>query len=546
MNVLAISGRHRDAAAAIAVDGRIVAATAEESLVRVPRIGYRQTGGFPWAAVRACLDRSGLEPGEISTVAIVGPPGREGSRGAQPLPLRPRDKAERGLAAGLADSTATRVPVLHAHAAQLAATSEAQPSVLLIVEPVVAGASGAFLLRGGELTLIGEITGLDQLTCAARRVARALGSDARDPFAALETIGRWSGSDFSEAIARTIGWKAPFGISVDRLALERIVEAAAAEDDQLSWTESPNVFVQERRRALAEGFCRGVVQLVADLGRRLCEGYHADRVGVSGSLFAAARLNALAQSALATAMDIAPVPEPVGLALGAALAGSNCPRRSIVGLSLGPEYSEEDIKKALENCRLDYVYEPDWQRLLHRISSLLQRGKTVGWFQGASDFGPRPLGGRCVVCDPSTRYARENLTVYLRHGSTEPLAVTMSQSAADECLSSPVPSPFMLMRAGVKQEFRDALRAAVDDGAVTVHTLSHSTAPPLSDLLAVHRARTGVPGLINLPLAGPHEPIACSPRDAVRTTYSSAIDALVAGRFLLMKDHWLLRSDVVS
>jgi carbamoyltransferase len=62
-------------------------------------------------------------------------------------------------------------------------------------------------------------------------------------------------------------------------------------------------------------------------------------------------------------------------------------------------------------------------------------------------------------------------------------------------------------------------------------------------LLEVHLARTGVPALIETNLAGPGEPVACTPRDAVRTVFSSAIDAVILGRFVLMKDYWLLRNN---
>ena len=78
--------------------------------------------------------------------------------------------------------------------------------------------------------------------------------------------------------------------------------------------------------------------------------------------------------------------------------------------------------------------------------------------------------------------------------------------------------------------------------AVRVHGVSRAQAPHLCDLLDLHHDATGTPGLIEANLAGPGEPVACSPRDAVRTVYSSAIDALVIGRFLLMKDYWLLRT----
>ena len=64
----------------------------------------------------------------------------------------------------------------------------------------------------------------------------------------------------------------------------------------------------------------------------------------------------------------------------------------------------------------------------------------------------------------------------------------------------------------------------------------------LCDLLETHQRQTGVPALIETNLCGPGEPVACSPRDAVKTMYSSPIDALIIGRFVLMKDYWLLRN----
>jgi len=126
----------------------------------------------------------------------------------------------------------------------------------------------------------------------------------------------------------------------------------------------------------------------------------------------------------------------------------------------------------------------------------------------------------------------------------EPLPVSFAPGRADQCLATPVRSPFMLLDAVVRTPWRDRVRAALDHRhELRLHTITADQAPELVDLLDVHFERAGVPGLINTTLSGPGEPIAGSPRDAVRTVYSSAIDALVIGRFLLMKDYWLLRSD---
>jgi carbamoyltransferase len=176
---------------------------------------------------------------------------------------------------------------------------------------------------------------------------------------------------------------------------------------------------------------------------------------------------------------------------------------------------------------------------------MLSRGMVIGWFQGPMVFGPRSLGTRSVLCDPSMRYARENVNEYLkRRPLDEPLPVSFVPQCADECLSTPVRSPFMLLDAAVKSRWRDKVRAALDHRhELRIHTIMAEQAPELMELLQTHFDRSGVPGLINTTLSGPGEPIACTPRDAVRTVYSSAIDALVIGRFLLMKDYWLLRSD---
>ena len=83
---------------------------------------------------------------------------------------------------------------------------------------------------------------------------------------------------------------------------------------------------------------------------------------------------------------------------------------------------------------------------------------------------------------------------------------------------------------------------AIGGHDVRVHGVRPVQAAELCQLLERHHARTGVPALIETNLCGPGEPVACTPRDAVRTVYSSPIDALIIGRFVLMKDYWLLRN----
>jgi carbamoyltransferase len=161
-------------------------------------------------------------------------------------------------------------------------------------------------------------------------------------------------------------------------------------------------------------------------------------------------------------------------------------------------------------------------------------------------FGPRALGTRSILCDPSSRYARHNVNEYLRQAPLdEPVPVVFAPSVASLCLMRPLSGRVAVMDAPVAAEWRDRLAGALDwRHFVRVHAVNPAQAFELCELLECHYRRTQVPALIETNLCGPGEPLACTPRDAVRTVYSSAIDVLVIGRFVLMKDHWLLRSDV--
>ena len=165
----------------------------------------------------------------------------------------------------------------------------------------------------------------------------------------------------------------------------------------------------------------------------------------------------------------------------------------------------------------------------------------MAWFQGPMDFGPRSLGSRSVLCDPSSRWARENINIFLRRRPlAEPIPLSIAPSMVD-CVGG-IQSPFMLVKATVEPAWRAQVVAALDDGSsCTVHTPAAATAPELTGLLEAHRSECGVPGLLNVPMEIFPGYLAETPTDAVRIAFSSAVDLLAIGRFLISKDYWLLR-----
>jgi predicted NodU family carbamoyl transferase len=532
MNVLGIAGRHRHAAVALAVDGAIAAAASEETYVRVPGVGYDQTGGFPSRAVEAVLARAGLTIADLDRLAIVDDAATDSTVDQGPA----LDDVPAAWRATIAALPVCKIDPVDADARLSAAVTQADDVLVFTVDPP---AVAAYKRTDGELRLRGRAGGVDRLVCAARSLARALGTSGANPFLALDRLSGRGESEFMGEMEDVLRWGAHGGVIVDQERLASLTHdlvGAAPTDDDL-WLM--NIKAQQRRSALAASFMDRLAAVVHDATRSLC----GERVCLGGALFASTRLNTSLVRLLGDGVTFAAIPESAGRAIGA-VAGAHG-ADGLAGLGLGATFTESEIKATLENCRLDYVYEPDWRRLLARVSRMLSRGMVIGWFHGPTVFGPRSLGTRSVLCDPSTVYARENVNEYLkRRPLDEPLPVSFVPERADECLATPVRSPFMLLDAVVKTPWRDRVRAALDHRhELRLHTITAEQAPELVDLLGVHFERAGIPGLINTTLSGPGEPIAGSPRDAVRTVYSSAIDALVIGRFLLMKDYWLLRSD---
>ena len=531
MKILGISGRYRDAAAALAVDGRVIAAASEDCFTRVPGIGYTQTGGFPAGAVDACLRSAGLAPGDVDELSIVEAEGHGAMDDAAP--------ARQALGA----ATVRPIDAVRADAIQAAASAESASAVLVCgAEP---GSMASFIRDGSEWRPGAPIAGGDRLLAAARLMARALGVSALNPYHSIDRLSLGGEPEFEREFAAAMQWDRAAGVMVDDARVSNLLgEVSGRQPGSLADAASLNVRLQAARRALAASFTCGLARVVHDAARSVSAGADLDRVAFGGAMFANARLNTELRRLAGDAVALAAVPEPAGRALGAALAATSGAADRLPGLALGPSFSDNDIKRTLDNCRLDYVYEPDWARVFVRISKMLAQGKVIGWFQGAMGFGPRAMGTRSILCDPSSRYARQNMNEYLRQVPLdEPLPVVFAPSSAAACLGRAT-TPALVFDAPVGAEWREKLVSALDwRHDVRVHAVGPAQAKELCELLDVHFGRTGVPALIETNLSGPGEPVACTPRDAVRTVYSSAIDALILGRFVLMKDYWLLRNN---
>jgi carbamoyltransferase len=544
MVVLGICGPERDAASALVVDGALVAAMTEAACVRMPRAGYAHQGGFPFASVEACLRRAEIAARDVHRVVWCDqdgttPPGEAGI--SQMAPLR---RWNGGGIIELTDATPMRVGRLHAHASQLRATL-ASPGPIVILDVEGRGQAAVFERNDHDVAVVRAIDHFSRVVQELNRSAAALGLTG-DALTGLEDLASDGQPVYANALGRGLWYEPGAGVEREgRILASVYADADADAGGRLAERAPLHMQGRTTRANLAASVIALIGRIACDIATDVAEAHGVEAIGLGGSLFNHHEVLDRIQTSLGGRAQIAPMPATVGLAIGAAIAGSTeGPVALPFGLSVGAQFTEPDVKAALDGAHLDYVYEPAWDRVHARASRLLARGKLVAWFQGAMDFGTRSLGGRSILCDPSGRYARENVNRYLQQREDDlPPPLVMTADVARECLEQTRCSPFGQSSAIVRAEFRAQLQAGLSaSGRCRVQTLPEERPSRIRDLLIVHRTRTRVPALLQVELCGPGEPVACTPRDALRTTYSSPIDALFIERFVLMKDYWLLRS----
>jgi carbamoyltransferase len=202
---------------------------------------------------------------------------------------------------------------------------------------------------------------------------------------------------------------------------------------------------------------------------------------------------------------------------------------------LGPEYSDEEIEKFLYWAKLPY------RRLDHvaeEVADLLVEDKIIGWFQGRMEFGPRALGGRSIIASPIHASMQARLNEIKDREDFRPVAPVVLEEEAEYWFENARVSPFMLFVfdvIGDKSERIPAVRHV--DGTARVQTINRSQNSAYYDLLKAFKAKTGVPVLINTSFNTRGEPIVCSPRDAIECFWTSPLDALVIGSYLLEKNN---------
>lgn len=199
--------------------------------------------------------------------------------------------------------------------------------------------------------------------------------------------------------------------------------------------------------------------------------------------------------------------------------------------TVGPDGSPRQA--ALRIDRLDEA------ALLQQAVAQLEKGAVLGWFQGRMEFGPRALGHRSILCDPRRPDMKDVLNRRIKHREPfRPFAPAVRLERVGDWFERGTPSPAMLLIDRVRRERRAQVPAITHhDGTGRLQTVSADTSPLFHRLLCAFEQRTGVPILLNTSF-NEHEPIVCTPLDALRCFEKTRMDVLVLGPFYVEPDAW--------
>ena len=521
MIIIGLGGLLGDAACAVLVDGALKAAVEESKITRTPR-----RDGIPREAVDQCLRLANLNPTQVDCVALARP-FAQGPESALHLALRHYfPNAE--------------IAVLEHHLGHAASAFFASPfeaATVLTLDHAGDFRCGArWRASGHQLQVEREWYYPDSLGRLYGAVTELLGFTAHSDEHKVQWLSCSGDDRFVVLFREIVSESARIDISFFDGSRTSRGGFGPAFFARLSLSDGADV-----PAALAPSIARGLQRVVeervismAGTGENLC---------IAGGLFYNALLvEALERSGRWKNVFVQPAAGNPGTAIGAALYAwhqrqPEAPRGAPLSLLLGPEYGLEDIKKVLENCKLRFRFLRSTDDLLTSTVAMLGERKIVAWMQGRMEFGPRALGNRSILASPLDPYSTENLNVFIKH--REPFrkfAASVPAELAAEYFDAG-PNAHNLATVGrVKPKHRKTFAAAIlGDNIVRVHSVVESDNPLYHRLLLQAGKATGLPVLYNTSFNLFGDPLVSTPRDAVRSFYSSGIDALFAGNFLVEK-----------
>jgi carbamoyltransferase len=540
VRILGINSVFHDPAAALVVDGQVVAAAEEERFSRrkhgkrpVPFSAWEQ----PAHAARWCLKRAGLRPADIDLVgfsfdpSLARPAGELGLDDPwDSLRVTYAGQAPAFLAEelpGLDTARARFVPHHVAHAASAGLAAGPADCAVLVCDG--RGERDSFLAGRYRAGTLEKLSG--------QALPHSLGLMYES---LTEHLGFLRSSDEYKVMALASYGKPRF---LDQVRDKVAADGGGFRTDPVDWAElaprrEPDEPWTAQHADLAASVQRRLEEVLLDLARWI----HGEAGDTVLAMAGGTALNCVANSVLARhgpfgRIWVQPAAGDAGTALGAALhlaARAAEPRWVMTDAGLGRGFSDGQIETALRTARVPFERPAD---IADAAAEVLAGDGVVAWFQGRSEYGPRALGHRSLLAHPGRRANLARLNDVKGREQFRPVApMVLADRAAAIFAGGPLPSPYMLFVHEVAAAWQDRIPAVVHvDGTARVQTVDPAAQPLSAALLAAFERRTGLPVLVNTSLNTAGRPMVDDIRDALECFGSTPVDLLAIGPFAVRR-----------
>ena len=573
--ILGLNAYHGDAAAALVVDGELVAAAEEERFSRVKHVA-----GFPALAARWCLSEAGLAPDQLDHLAVSRDPR---ANAAQKLLRTVRFGASpRYLVARLQNAAKIR-DVKTAFAESLGIADDTLRAKVHNVEHHQAHVASAFFVSPFEEAAILSVDGFGDFCSTMTAVGRGNSFEVRERVLFPHSLGmfygaltQWLGFPHYGDEGKVMGL-APYGDPSEHLeAMRDIVRISGdlfelnldyfvhhEQGVDMTWDKgSPTIgrLYSDKLAALigparepgseltvhhenvAAAMQVRLEEVYLHMVNRLHEATGMTNLCLAGGV----ALNAVANGRIRpeTGFDglyVQPAAGDSGTAVGAAYHVWNQtlhqPRSFVMTHAYtGPEYTDEELAAAFSAAGVNVRKLQD-DELFAAVARHIADGSVVGWFQGRMEFGPRALGHRSIVADPRRHDMKDILNARIKQREPfRPFAPSILAAQTSDWFDQDYTSPFMVLVYKTKADKREQIPAVnhVDDTG-RVQTVEHDVSPRFYRLIEEFDKLTGVPVLLNTSF-NENEPIVCTPAEAIDTFLKTHMDVLVLGNYVATRD----------
>jgi carbamoyltransferase len=598
MNILGISAFYHDSAAALVVDGEIVAAAQEERFSR-----KKHDARFPAHAVRYCLEAAGLGPADLHSVVfydkpflkferlletylMFAPSGYSSFRMAMPVWIREKLFQKNLLQSHLrelgpqVDWAEKLLFTEHhlSHAASAFFPSPFEEAAVLTMDGVGEWATtSAALGRGNRLEILKEIHFPHSLGLLYSAFTYYTGFKVNSGEYKLMGLAPYGEPRYTRQIFDRLIDVKPDGSF--HLNLEYFNYCAGLTMTNQSFhglfglaPRKPSEPLTQQHMDIAASIQAVLEEIILKLTRSLAAETGIPNLCLAGGV----ALNCVANGKILRDghfknIWIQPASGDAGGALGAALAAHyqfhNRPRTasgclnacgdSMHGAYLGPEFSQHDIERRLRAAGARFETLCDCELIAQSADALVQ-GQALGWFQGRMEFGPRALGARSILGDARSPSMQSVLNLKVKYReSFRPFAPSVLSERASDYFELATPSPYMLLVADVAEHRRLAMSEdqrqlfgiaklnvpRSDIPAVThvdysarVQTVHRETNPRYHALISAFEQHTGCAAVVNTSFNVRGEPIVCTPEDAFHCFMGTEIETLAIGNCFLRKE----------